>query len=202
MKNNSKYDIMNLLRKRPLSWSAISSFRFSPEQWYNRYFLNEKQDESPEMAFGKSVALSIEDGTCKVPGLLAALQKKKEHGFKVVFNKIPLVGFADAFCDEKFRTLDEVKTGKKPWDQRRADDHEQLTMYALMNYITNKVRPEDVLFTLYWIPTEDRGDFTIGFVNPVRFYAFPTKRTMKDIIRFGADIKSIVKEMEEYIRKH
>lgn len=187
--------------ERPLSWSAISSFEYSPEQWYDNYVLSKKNPESEEMKFGKAFANSIEDGTCANKELLDLLQKKKEHKFNVVFSGIPLIGFADAFCDKTFKILDEVKTGKKAWDQKRANEHGQLTMYALMNFITNKIRPEDTTFTLYWCPTQANGDFSISFVKPIKTHVFKTKRMMNDILQFGLRIKRVVKEMEEYCKK-
>jgi hypothetical protein len=189
-------------KTRPLSWSAISSFEYDPEQWYKKYVLKQEQPTSPEMEFGKAFAQSIEDGKCKVPILMQMLQDKKEHEFKVVFGGIKLVGYADAFCDKTFRKLDEVKTGKKAWDKKRADEHGQIDMYLLMNYITNKVKPDDVECTIYWIPTQDNGDFTITFVEPVRVHAFKTKRTMVQVLKFGERIKATVKKMEQYALNH
>jgi len=187
---------------RPLSWSAISSFEYSREQWYDKYVLSKKEEPSVEMLFGKTFAQSIEDGTCDYPGLLDAMQTKKEHAFNVVFNKIPLVGYADGFCDKTFRYLDEVKTGKKPWTQKRADEHGQITMYVLMNMITNKIPPEKVTCRLFWCPTQDNGDFSISFKrNPV-LHIFETKRTMQDVLAFGARINRVYKEMEEYCFDH
>ena len=196
------FNIKEFLKKRPLSWSAISSFEYDPEQWYKRYVLNEKQPDSKEMIFGKELALSIENNTCVVPNLLKVLQKKKEHPFKVVFNGIPMVGYADAFCDKSFKYIDEVKTGKKVWTQKRADEHGQITMYVLMNYITNKVLPEEVSCALHWIPTEENGNYSIDFVRPVTFHTFYTKRSMKDMLLFGARINKTVKEMEQYVLRH
>jgi len=189
-------------KTRPLSWSAISSFEYDPEQWYRKYVLGKADAETAEMIFGKKIAQSIEDGTCIVPGLLKALQKKKEHQFKVMFGKIPLVGYADAFCDEHFKNLDEVKTGKRAWDQKRADEHGQIDMYLLMNYITNRVKPDDVECAIYWIPTRETGDFGIDFVHPITFHKFKTKRTMQQILNFGARINRIYKEMEMYAESH
>ena len=40
---------------RPLSWSAISSWEYSHEQWYRKYVLNRPDDETEEMIFGKVI---------------------------------------------------------------------------------------------------------------------------------------------------
>lgn len=189
-------------KSRAMSWSSISSFEYDKEQWYRKYVLNHKDDPSKEMIFGKEFAESIEKGTCTYPGLMERLQKKKEHAFQVMFGKIPLIGYADAFCDEKFKNLDEVKTGKREWNQKRADEHGQIDMYLLMNYITNKVAPEDVTCTIHWCPTQDNGDFSITFVEPMEVKSFRTKRTMQQILAFGARINRVYKEMEDYCQNH
>lgn len=189
-------------KDRPQSWSSISSFRYDKEQWFHKYILGEKDFETAEMQFGKQFALSIENGTCKVKELMKVLQNKKEYPFKVNFGDIPLVGYGDAFCDKTFKILDEVKTGHKKWDQQRADEHGQFDMYLLMNWLMNKVKPEDVICTLYWIPTVKHGDFTIEFVKPIKVHPFKTKRTMQQILQFGAGIKGTVKEMKAYVENH
>lgn len=185
-------------KTRPLSWSAISSFEYDPEQWYKKYVLKEEQEETKEMLFGKKLATALELGRCEIPDLVAKLPYKKEHPFKVVFGKIPLIGFADDFDHKTFRTLNEVKTGKKTWDQKRADEHGQFDMYLLMNYITNKVPPEEVRCFLHWLPTQDNGDFTISFIEPIRVHTFETKRTMAQVLGFGARINRVYREMELY----
>lgn len=193
---------MRFDKTRPVSWSSISSFKFDKEQWYDKYVRGIKQESNKEMDFGRAFAKSIEDGTCKVPGLLDALQKKKEHPFQVMFGKIPLIGYADAFDDVTFRVLDEVKTGKKPWDKKRADEHGQIDMYLLMNLITNKVRPEEVKTSIYWVPTQELGDFSIDFVQPIGFKKFETKRTTAQVLAFGAHIQEVYKEMELFAATH
>lgn len=193
---------IRIWKARPFSWSQLSSFEYDPEQWYKNYFLGIRDASSKEMEFGKVFALSIEEGTCEIKELMERLPRKKEHPFKVVYAGIMLTGFADAFEDVTFDDLGEVKTGKKAWDQKRVDNHGQIDMYLLMNYITNKKRPEDVRCRLHWIPTQDNGDFTISFVKPVKVHTFETKRTMADILAFGNRIKNTIKQMEIYAHSH
>lgn len=195
-------------KSRPLSWSAISSFEYDKEQWYRKYVLGKPDPENEEMIFGKQFALSCESRRPLCP---VRLLSKMEHKFEVVFAGIKLVGYADTFDDVTFRSLGEYKTGVKEWDQRRVDEHGQITLYALFNYVTNKVRPEDVDFFLQWIPTrkvnQENGDFSgsdyrIEFVDPKDVRTFHTKRTMEDIVKFGARIRKIYKEMEAYAKDH
>lgn len=189
-------------KTRDFSWSQLSSWEYDPEQWYKRYILDERDEPSKEMLFGRVLADALEHGTCEIPELVKRLPFKKEHPFKVKFGALTMVGYADDFDDKTFTTLNEVKTGKRPWDQKRADAHGQFDMYLLMNYITNKVRPEDVACALHWLPTQENGDFSISFVEPVEPLTFHTKRTMGDILTFGSRINKAYKDMEEYAKTH
>lgn len=193
---SKRIDVKEFLQQRPLSWSAISSFAYDPEQWYKRYILNEKQPETIEMLFGKALATSIENGKPLAPVTIVGTC---EHPFKVMFSGVPLIGFADSFCTKTFRKLAEYKSGKKAWDQSRVDQHGQISMYLLMNFITNKVPPEEVECFLEWVPTEETGDFKIQFTTtPPTVHQFKTKRTMIDILNFGAYINSTVDAMQKY----
>jgi len=189
-------------KKRPQSWSSFSAFWWNQEEWFNRYVLHYDQTVTRELEFGKAFAKSIEDGTCKVPELMRHLTGKKEHPFNVMFGKIPLVGYADDFDPVTFRRLEEVKTGKKPWDQKRVDEHGQIDMYLLMNLITNKVKPEEVACRLHWLPTQENGDFSISFIEPVKVHTFETARTTRQVLNFGMKINKTYRDMEEFVKSH
>ena len=187
---------------RPMSHSQFNTWEWSVETWYNKYIKNIHEPETAELRFGKAFAKSIEDGTCEVKELVTKLPGQKEYPFNVVFNGIKLVGYADDFCSKTFKQLNEVKTGRNAWTQKKVDNHDQLTMYCLMNYITNKIKPEDVSITLYWLPTKETGDFEIEFIKPIKVYPFKTKRTMSDILRYGQYIKATRQKMLEYAVNH
>ena len=184
------------LNSRPLSWSAISSFEYDKEQWYQNYIIGNKQPPSKEMLFGKTFADSCEKRKPLAP---VTLLSKMEHPFSVVFNKIPLIGYADTFCDKTNKKIGEYKTSKTMWTQKKVDGHGQITMYALMHYITTKTKPEEVEFFLESVLTEETGDFKVQLKEPIEVFHFKTKRTMGDILSFGARINKTVQEMENYI---
>ncbi len=196
-------------KDRPLSWSAISSFEYDKEQWYRRYVLGEQDKPSPELIFGKAFADSVEAGKPLAP---VTQHSKVEQQFTVMFGPIPLVGYADTFDDAYFRAIGEYKTGVKKWDQKRVDEHGQITMYCLMNFITNRIKPDEVDLFLEWIPTmkipKENGDFgdfdyEIAFAsNPPEVIKFKTRRTMADILEFGARIVRVYNEMEQYALQH
>ena len=198
-----KFNIKDFLQNRPLSWSAISCWEYSPEQWYSRYILGERQKENSRMIFGKVVAHSIEMGKPLVPFSIIGGEpvkgKNVEHPFKVMFSGVPMIGFADTFDHVTFKKLGEFKTSEKGWDQTKVDQHGQIDMYLLMNYITNKVKPEDVEVYLEYAQTYEENDFTIKFVKPVKIYHFKTKRTMADILRFGQRINDTINAMQKYV---
>lgn len=211
-------------KKRPLSWSAISSFEYDPEQWYQKYIVHGpciRGDEktgfcfiakmysfvcpviakSKEMDFGSLIGKKLETNPKFLP--IVPRHNKMEHEFKCKFGKLELVGYSDSFCLITLKKLAEYKTGKKAWDQKRVDEHGQLTMYLLMHYLITKIKPEDMEeIMLVWMPTQDNGDFSISFIEPIEknIKIFYTKRTMMDILQFGKRINSVVKQMEEYAK--
>jgi hypothetical protein len=187
--------------KKPLSWSAISSFEYDREQWYRKYILGEKTT-SREMEFGKMIGKKLETDPTFLP--MVPRLSIMEYPFKVKLGEILMVGYADSFCDKTCRKLNEFKTGKKEWDQDRADTHGQVDAYLLMNYLTHKVKPEEVEVTLVWMPTEFNEDFSIKFIEPIEetIRIFKTKRTMTDILKFAARVKRVYNEMVEFSTNH
>lgn len=185
------------VRNRPLSWSAISQFEYNKEQWFDKYVLGKKLPSSPELEFGKVFADAIEAGKPLAP---VTLLSKVEQPFEVMFGDIPLIGYADTFDHVNKNCIGEFKTGKKtnPWTQNRVDDHGQITMYYLMNFITNKIPPKDMTSFLEWIPTRLNGDYTVTLIEPVVVHHFDTKRSMIDLMKFMRRINDTVKEMESY----
>lgn len=185
-------------KTRPLSWSAISSFEYNPEQWYESYVLGKRQ-WSKEMAFGSRIDKDIQSN----PDFLPELPRYPlmQYKMNVVFNNIPLVGLPDGLDLDNFLLCD-YKTGKVAWTQKKADETGQLTMYLLLIYITTKISPEKFRCFIHWLPTQDNGDFSISFHDTLKPVTFETKRTMKDLLAFGVRIKKTLKMMEEYCQNH
>lgn len=190
--------IKELLAKRAMSWSMMSSFDYDPEQWYRTYVLNEKQ-ESKEMTFGSWVDKKIQDDPTFLPSLTR--YEKMQYKMKVMFSGIPLVGIPDGLNFTGVKKLADYKTGKKKWDKKRADETGQLTFYLLLLYITHKIKPEEFELYIHWLPTKDNGDFTITFVDDIdkNIKTIATKRTMVDLLKFGERIKETVDKMDAYL---
>lgn len=193
MKQFKITDIYN--GSRPLSWSAISSFEWSKEQWYDTYILGIRQ-ESKEMSFGNYVDKKLQEDPLFLPEV--DRYPVMQHRMSVVFNKVPLIGYADGYDPGKI--IADYKTGKKAWNQKRADETGQLTCYAFLTYLIEKIPPSELTLRIVWLPTAEHGDFSIGFRDsPVVPYVFETKRTMLDILQFGQRISRRLKEMEAYV---
>ncbi len=193
-----KFNLLKFLETRPLSWSAISSFEYNPEQWYQRYILGKQEPPSKAMLFGSMIGKKLEKDPAFLPEIVR--HSKMEHPFKGIFSGYPMTGFADTFCDVSFKKLGEYKTGKS-WDQKKVDSHGQIDMYLLMNYMMNGVRPEEVEVTLWWLATREGADLSVDFVKDMKPVAFRTKRTMVQVLAFGARIERTVKAMQKYCDK-
>lgn len=197
---NKKFDIIkDLLNDRPLSWSALSSFDWNPEEWYRKYYLGQDPGSSPEMLFGKVFAQSCEDRTPLAP---VTMLSKMEYKFEARFNNIPMIGYGDTFNDVTFDELGEYKTSKKLWTQSKVDSHGQLTLYPFLNYIDKKIRPEDTRIWLECVETEIKSNYQIGLKKPIKVHHFETKRTMSDILQFGSYVNLTVMKMQDYVRNH
>lgn len=189
-------------KKRKISWSMISSFEYNPEQWYESYVLGIKP-VSKEMTFGSMVDKRLQDDPEFLPHV--PRYPMMQHRMEVKFGKYTLVGVPDGVDIEghiSTHVLADYKTGKKAWDQARADETGQLTMYLLLLWLTEKVKPESFSCRIHWLPTRDTGDFNIELISEKDCQTFETKRTMKDIIDFGVRINKTVKAMELYAKNH
>jgi len=176
-----------------MSWSQISSFYYNVEDWHSKYILNIKDETvTPELEFGKIFAKSCEDRKPLAP---VTLYSVNEFELKAKFDGIQMIGYLDTY--EPLKAFIDHKTGKKEWTHKRASEHGQLKMYALMLYLLYKVKPEDLSIGLEWIPTK-KEDNKISFIEPITVHHFDVKITMQDILLFGNYIQSTVKKMERY----
>ncbi|HNO71988.1 MAG TPA: hypothetical protein PKO16_09465 [Bacteroidia bacterium] len=196
----SKQDLLKKVLSRPFSWSQFSSFRdYDKEKWYQNYVLGFKEPPNAKMMFGSKVGKCIETDPSYIPQLPRATM---EYELKATMKDIELIGFADSY-DPKKKELDEFKTGTVSiWNQKKVDNHDQLTFYALLLYLRNEAKPEDITIRLHHMVTEEKGDFSIGFAKPFTLTTYATKRTTKQVLMFASEIIRLRKEMEEYILTH
>lgn len=141
-----------ILPKPHLSWSSINCWMTNPERFRKEYFENAEKLDTKYLRFGKGIAELIEKGKHKelLPDL--PVYPNPEYKMQCDVMGVPILGFIDSYDPEKNVFL-EYKTGKNPWDQRKVQKHDQLTLYATMlKAITGKM-PE--YCDLVWIETKE-----------------------------------------------
>jgi len=189
---------MNLnFKDRPLSWSAISSWEYDKEQWARNYLDNIKEPATPAMLFGKAVGEEL----ARNPKFLPSVPRYSvfEHNLEANIGNINLIGFLDTY--EPNKAFREYKThGTTPWTQDRVNSHEQIDMYCLLLYLTEKIKPSDISIHLDAIPVRQKNDFALEVNNDMPILTFETKRTMRDILIFANKIKSTVVAMKAFAK--
>jgi len=195
----SKKEFLARFEERPLSWSQLSSFEYDPEQWYSSYMLGQRDPATPAMEFGNLIGDAIGTEDTPVPHLTPP--GVKESRLTGHLDDILMVGYADHYCT-KTTWLEENKTSvnHSRWTQKKADDHGQLTMDALMLFLRDKVKPEDITMRLNFIKGDVGQDFIYRLAEPDPLVVFKTSRTTKDIVEFSAWIIETVDKMYEYQR--
>lgn len=199
-----------------ISWSMYSTF-ISPygdgkDRWYQTYVKGMKQ-HSAELTFGKAVADSMETANPMVSFTRYGVKKDgtmEEHEFDTKLGKIPLVGSMDTYEPPNkrytFALCGEFKTGVAPWDQKRVDDHGQLTFYTLCLLLQDDIKPDKVHWFLEWARTikTESGDFNhkIELAQPIEIKHFTTHRTIAQVLELAAQIKKVHAEMLDYVKNH
>lgn len=181
--------------ERPYSWSQHSSFKYSPRQWYEKYVLDQKTPPSPEMLFGNICGNLLASTPEYLPEVERATIFEQELHGKV--GDIELIGFLDSFCPEK-KVLLEYKTSrnKKTWNHASANSHDQITFYAFLIHQNLKIKPEDLIIKLVYIPTHVKDSKIELSGEPIQ--TFNIKKTMTDILVFANEIKETRQKMLDY----
>lgn len=214
----------NRFLTRPLSHSQLSAWEYDPTEWYKRYILGERFEPNATMIAGTKIGDAIGTGACP---LLKAKSKEhyiypsgvKEFKLTAKLGDIYLVGYCDHF-DPTTHTLHENKTStnRYRWNQRKTDEHDQFTMYALMLFLCHNIPPEDVTMYLNFIPTckllvpkadfkdvpewaldEHICDERVELPDVIEWKQYPTKRTTEDLERYVTYVENTVKAMQEYV---
>jgi len=187
-------------KDRPLSWSAISSFKYDPEQWYRKYILGQKEPPSEAMIFGKYVG----DRLASDPDFLPEVPRYKVFEQKLTgkVGNIPLLGFLDGFNPET-RAFYEYKTSAntKRWTSKTVQEHGQILMYMYLLYTNYGIAPEKIGCHLVYIPVCENALFNLS-LSPDPIQIFGAKHTTLDVLRFANDVKEVYKEMEAYALAH
>ena len=190
--------MIDRFKQRALSWSQLSLFNYSPEQWYDKYILGQKEPESEAMKFGKKIGEQLASDMKFLPKVLRYSIFEKELGGKI--GDIPLIGFLDSFCPDT-KNFYEYKTSSnaKKWTKKSAQEFGQILMYMFLIWLNYKIPPEKISATLFYIPVEENGSFELNLTKePVQ--SFIVKHTSSEVLNFGVEIKNIVKQMEAFCK--
>jgi len=189
---------MNRFVKRPLSYSQLSAWEWSKEDWYQTYIKNKPRGKSSAMETGSVIGDSIGTDSSLIPELNPP--GVKEYPLYANLGDVYMVGYCDHWCPETLE-LNENKTAVNPrkWTQGSVDKHGQLTMYALLLFLKHDIAPEDVTMYLNYIRVIEGQDMRYYLPNPVEFKRFETKRTGEQISEYVKYIEETVDKMDEYI---
>ena len=181
---------------RPLSYSQLASWEYNKEEWYRNYILGKRSPASAEMLAGTTIGDQIGTETCPL-GL--ANIGIKEYALLGMVDDIKLVGYIDIYNPET-KHLHENKTSPnvKRWNQRKADEHGQLTMYALLLEQQEGTPPEQIAMYLNFVPLRLAG-VTYTTYTPIVWKQYETRRTSEQVAAYKDYIRQTVKAMQEYI---
>ena len=183
--------------KRPLSYSQLSCWEWSHEDWYQNYIKNKPRGKSAAMEIGNVIGDSIGTPQSLVPELNPPGQK--EYPLTAQLGDIYIVGYCDHWCPDTLE-LNENKTAVNPkkWTKSSVDKHGQLTMYCLMLFLRYGIPPEDVKIYLNYIRVIEGADMRYYLPNPVEFKRFETKRTGEQLVEYTKYIQQTVANMNDY----
>lgn len=196
-----------------LSWSQMNTLENSERRYVGIYLGNETVPINRGMAFGRTVAESLdEDKPTEDPVLDLVLARIPNigptefaigdpHGTDpVMLNGVPLFMRLDRFNMRTKRQAHEYKTGIGKWTQKMVDESGQITFYFSGIFAKYGIRPEDIDFSLFYIPTRYDGQGRIECVGDI--VEFKTKRTMVDIMAMSARQKKAWKRIQELSIEH
>lgn len=192
----TKQQALQKFHSTPLNWSSINSFRYDKVRWYKSFILGERE-KSKYLDLGTYIDKKIQNDLTFLPTL--PRYELMQHKMKIMFDGLELRGIPDGINVKKEKILADYKSGKHAWTKKRTFEHGQFLFYLLLIYVTMKIKPEEFKCRIHWIPTEDRGDFSVGMIKDAGFKTFECVHTMADILKFGAYIKETYKEMEKYL---
>ncbi len=189
---------------KPISWSQYWCYKNKPDEFYQQYILGLQGEQSREMLLGNIIhsgwegkdwltQLKENNYTADFERTVGEIMKfnmpqfpEKEcwlgqKGLYYDETDCTIAGRADGRDKDKHIIL-EIKTGKHFWNQERADETEQITLYSFLHLKEFGVIPEFLLVSCN--------------VSNGKVKMFNTKRTQEQIDRLCQDIKQVVGELK------
>lgn len=187
-----------------LSYTQKSLWKKDPKKYVERYLYDASQYVTREMAFGKRLAVAVEEDTRDEDEILNAvidklpkLEKPEVEvraDMKIGKEIVPLYGKID-HAKLDLTAIREYKTGKGKWTQRKVDEDGQITFYCTMIFILTGKIPNDII--LAWAPTIDDPEAPGGISCTGEVIEFRTHRSISQVITEMADIKKVWSEIQE-----
>lgn len=186
----------NRFKDRPLSHSQLSSWEYDKCAWFDNYILGQRTPPNQEMLAGNRFGDMIGRENCPIGLHNSGIPEYELYG---EVDGIKMVGFVDIYNPDT-KVLHENKTSPNQtrWTQSKVDQHNQLTMYAMLLEQQDGTKPEDVTMFLNFIPLRLVG-ITYQLHDPIVWKQYPTARTKKHVQNYKDYIKRTVEEMDRYI---
>ena len=182
-----------------LSWSQMSLWNRSPEEYKRVYIYGGERFCNGAMELGRKVAEGLENNGVIDDDDIARLaifmpqSPSKEYEIKVEFQGIPLYGILDGFNPKcKRKIVRDNKTGTK-YTQGTADKLGQLTFYAILVLAKYGELPYKIYID--WARTEKDKYGKFRLTGDIK--TFETKRTMQDVLLFYAKMKRTWQEIQQ-----
>ena len=184
-----------MLTPRPyLSFSQMTLFERSPEQYADQYIYQKKQRISRNMAYGTLMAEGLENGEASGDPLLdlmmarlpkfELMDKPLEADLKDGKEVIHLLAKPDT-AKADYTAFKEYKTSVRKWTQRMADESGQITFYTTTIWLRFGFIPKDIELVDVQVAYESDGR-----LQPTGdIWRFPTERTMVDVIKMTGRMK-------------
>ncbi len=185
-----------------LSQSQAALWQTNPKRYMELYFdqRDELRHSSVEMDYGKLIAEALENGEqtgdllSDAAMLLLPKYDIRDKEFRVDLRVgkewVEILAKPD-YMDSESKDFIEIKTGKVPWTQAKADKHLQLLWYATAIYL--KYGPVIPKVKLAWVETQKDE---LGVVTPTgRVEVFEVVFTLKEILSTMALMGKVAQEI-------
>jgi len=192
-------DLNSILRFPTISWSSYNAFKnYDKDEWYESYVLGNRSKPNKAMLFGQFIGEKLAINPDFMPEVpRPAIYEQELHG---KLDKINLVGHLDGLTLEPNCELLEYKTStnRNRWNQESVNNWGQVTFYCLLLYLNFKIVPEDIRIRLVSIMGEEAEE-SFDITETGEFFVFETKRTLKDLLVFGAELKAVHTQMKKFV---
>ncbi len=204
MKSSKRKQNKGFLPTGSITWTQIETVERSEREYIEHYVYGKKRPDTIYLELGRMVAETLERRGEQTNVAARAIRILVPHYPKTDVNiettltrgkeKLKIWGKLDGWNPRK-NLQGEYKTGTYPWSKKRAQDHGQLKLYALIHYKnTGKIPDQE----LTWIETKfENGD--LGITG--NFLTHQVRQTLKDLLEMEARIWKAKKKIELLTKK-